>query len=267
MDNSYDVFVTDLDCTLLHPETGRIAQRTPDLLRKWMNRGNSWIIATGRELDHLREILADLDVRPHYTITRSRYIHTPRTEYFPELDEWNQTIQKLTKKQEDYAKEWIPKVKDWASHHGIEIETDDGYVTYESAEAAEEAFHHLSEIIDENFKILRNREFMIVVPQKTGKGNCLKQLSKLNRWNESSIFCVGDGMNDANMLDGDFDYGKAAVANAEEPLKELVSREGGQILDEIGGPAVEKLLHDFLQPDGEPTAPQENVNLEGSGTS
>jgi len=267
VDNSFEIFVTDLDHTLLHPETERFSERTPDLLREWMDRGNYWVVATGRELDHLREVLAEVDLQPHYSITRSRYIHARQAESLPELDKWNQTVQKLTKKQEKYSKEWIPEARDWASQHDIQLETEDGYVTYESADAAEEAFHHLSETVDEDFKVLRNREFLIVVPRQTGKGNCLKRLSEVNRWRESDIFCVGDGMNDANMLDGDFDYGKAVVANAEEPLKELVSRQDGRILDEIGGTAVEKLLRNFLKRDGGLPSYQENENPRGSQSS
>jgi HAD superfamily hydrolase (TIGR01484 family) len=246
LDNSFEVLVTDLDHTLLHPETGQITDRTPELLQEWMNQGHSWIIATGRELAHLQEVLSEVGLHPHYSITRSRYIHATRSEPHPELTSWNRSVRRLTKKQWDYAQEWIPKAKRWASDNEIEVDTDEGYVTFEDADAAEKAFHYISKVIDEDFKVLRNREFLVVVPRETGKGNCLKRLSELNQWDESEIFCVGDGMNDANMLDGDFEYGKAAVANAEQPLKELVTREGGWVLDEVGGPAVEGLLRTFL---------------------
>lgn len=258
MNNTFDVFVTDLDHTLLHPETERISEGTPNLLNEWMDRGNHWVIATGRELDHLQEVLSEVGIQPHYCITRSRYIHASRSEPSPELDEWNETVNELTEKQAEYTSEWIPKARNWASRKDIHVEVEDGYITYESAEAAEKAFHHLSEIVDEDFKVLRNREFMIVVPRQTGKGNCLKRLSEVNRWRESDIFCVGDGMNDANMLDGDYDYGKAVVANAEDPLKNLVTREGGRVLDQVGGTAVEKLLKTFLNRDNELVSAKKN---------
>lgn len=64
---------------------------------------------------------------------------------------------------------------------------------------------------------------------------------------ESEIFCVGDGMNDANMLDGDYDFRKATVANAEPQLKDLVNRHGGIILEHVGGQAIENLLEKLLE--------------------
>ncbi|MFB6345477.1 MAG: HAD family hydrolase [bacterium] len=246
MSDAIEVFVTDLDHTLLHPETKDIPDALPDLLEEWMERGNKWVIATGRDRSHLEDVMDELRLRPNYYITRSRYIHPGTSRNHPELDEWNRKIEDLLEKQDRYADKWIPKLRDWVEKKGMDVDLKDGYAMFESPSDAETAFHYLSDVIAEGFKVLRNHEFLIVVPAQTGKGNCLKHLSETRNWQESEIFCVGDGMNDANMLDGDYDYKKAAVANAEPKLKDLVAQHGGIILEHVGGDAIEHLLRTLM---------------------
>lgn len=248
MSDAIEVFVTDLDHTLLHPETESLPDRIPDMLETWMEAGNVWIIATGRTRDYLEDIMAELGVHPNYYITRSRYIHPGRSRGDRTLEEWNATVETLTEKQADYAEEWIPEVQQWADKEGLSMDVEDeGYVIFDSAETAERAFHFVSDRVNDDFKVLRNREFLIVVPAQTGKGNCLKHLSETMGWEESEIFCVGDGMNDANMLDGDYDFRKAVVANAEPQLKDLVTQHGGLVLEHVGGHAIEELLETLIE--------------------
>jgi HAD superfamily hydrolase (TIGR01484 family) len=247
MHDYIEVFVTDLDHTLLHPETEDLPDGIAPMLKEWMESGNAWVIATGRRREHLEDVLDELDILPDYYITRSRYIHGGRSDTVDKLDEWNSRIERLTKKQENYADNWIPRVLDWADENEVEVEAMDGYVMFGTAEGGEKGFHFVSDILDDDFKVLRNREFLIAVPAETGKGNCLEYLSDVLGWQESEIFCVGDGMNDANMLDGDYDFAKAAVANAEPQLKDLVLQHGGIILEHVGGHAIESLLGKLLE--------------------
>lgn len=242
-----EVFVTDLDHTLLHPETEDLPENLPQLLETWMDEGNVWVIATGRDQDHLETVMDELGVLPNFYITRSRYIHAGQSETSEKIHQWNSHIEDLIEKQYQYADVWIPDLKSWAEEQNIPVTIQDRYVEFDTVDGAEEAFHYLSNVIDNDFKVLRNREFLIVVPRETGKGNCLKYLSDIMDWQESEIFCVGDGMNDANMLDGDFEFGKAVVSNAEPQLKDLVKQHGGIILEHVGGHAIKELLDKLIQ--------------------
>lgn len=179
MTDTVEVFVTDLDHTLLHPETEDLPDRLPDMLDTWMNSGNIWVIATGRQQTYLEDVMNELRILPDYYITRSRYIHPGRQHNHPAFDEWNETVEQLTIKQKKYTQEWIPKVEEWAAKNSLNVETHEGYVMFDSAEDGERAFHFVSDVIDDDFKVLRNREFLIVVPHQTGKGNCLKYLCKV----------------------------------------------------------------------------------------
>lgn len=241
--NDINVLVTDLDHTLLHPETEDLPERVPDLLREWMKNGNHWVIATGRRRDHLEHVLEALSMMPDYYITRSRYIHAGNSSEHNAFEEWNQAIQELAEKEREYAGEWLPLLQEWAMENGFPVDIKEYYAVFDRVEHAEASFHFLSERVSDDFKVLRNHEFVIAVPRGTGKGRCVKKLSEINQWNESEIFCIGDGMNDANMLDGDYDFRKATVSNAEPKLKQLVRTNGGHVLNDEGGTAIHNLLH------------------------
>ncbi len=236
------IIATDLDNTLF-----QIGKDVPppdffEKILKWQKNKGSWVIATGRSSEQTKGFIDEWPVEPDYFIARERYIFQAEGDNFTPWENWNQSLQKKSGKIEKEREKWLTPIIDWLEASSFKAELSDGYLHFESETGARRGEKKLMDILPDDRKPIRNRIYLGVVPEETGKGRCLNHLAKKKGWNPGEIICVGDSANDLDMLDGRYAFNSAAVANAEDRIKEAVAGNDGILLESPVGRGVLELL-------------------------
>lgn len=236
------VIVTDLDNTLFEMDVESPPEQFFEKIKDWRKNDREWVVATGRSPEQTEEFISSWPEKPSHFIARERYIYRVDAEETVPWAEWNQRLREKTEKIETERDIWLPRIEDWLAREKFEAELTESYLQFESEAGARQAEQKLANILPDDRKTIRNRFYLGVVPEETGKGRCLKQLANHQGWTAEEIVCVGDSANDLDMLDGRYGFRSAAVANAEPRIKEVVADNDGILLDASLGQGVVELL-------------------------
>jgi len=256
------VFAFDLDGTILEAEE-RICQEAKDALIRAANSGVRLVVATGRGLESIDEILGKNGLAPQMGFLQAilageHKIFFVRNGGYVPLEDWNERMRKnflqllplgrkiLTKmkqelEQHKFKSEWHNTPKQQREAEIIDL-------TFASLEEADEARRYvcgrLSSFTSELF-CRRHGQWVQLKYREAGKGRTLLELARALRIESSEILTVGNSQNDEDMLDGRYGFRSAAVSNAEESIKKVVLRNGGYVAQFPLGRGVAEILREI----------------------
>lgn len=245
---SVRVLVTDLDDTLLSPESDafQLPEGFGNRLRRWRDRGGTWVVATGRPEEQLRECLERFDARPRFFVARERYLFETAVDSVNTFAAWNRRMRRISRETRRQRERWAPHLEAWSRRENRPHYRDGDGIWFESGSDAVSAQNHLSTRLPEGWRTIRYDRALAVVPEEIGKGSSLLRLAQHLGLRPGEFLCVGDGDNDRDMLDGRHGFAAAAVQNADPSIRSAVRAAGGRILEEPGGRGVVLLMDRLL---------------------
>jgi hypothetical protein len=248
------ILSTDFDGTLHSDhEDPPIPVHLQEMIAAMQREGVAWVINTGRDLPSLMESIARarLTVRPDYLalVEREIYQHDG-AEYVP-LADWNQRCES------DHAEVFAvvrPLLRDWISSIEARFEAtiySDAYsplcvIAGRNGEADE-----LHAWLDEccaavpELVVVRNDVYARLSHRAYNKATVLVEISRLVGARPDEVLAAGDHFNDLPMLAGDCATRLVAPANAVEPVKALVRRQGGFVSEAPCGHGVAEGIAHF----------------------
>lgn len=169
--------------------------------QKFVNDGNIFIIATGRNLNQIKEEITDKDVPYFFLICNDgAVIYNRKDEILYEKNIDNEIGQKAFKKLLDskYISEAF-------------IDDMEGYQIYDYSKInkivgkpknEKKAKQLLDEILENNeFTGYMSENWLNIINSEVSKGNAIKYILEKYKLDDEEIYVVGDNINDISMLD------------------------------------------------------------------
>ncbi|NOY81350.1 MAG: HAD family phosphatase [Kiritimatiellaeota bacterium] len=250
--NRIRLVATDLDGTLLSDaDVAEDFFRFRLLLQKLRGGcGTRWAIITGRSVRSMGTVLTRLLVdglTPDYFVTEDAKIFRRRSGggFFPFVW-WNFTVDR---RRATWRRRFRKRLADWTARlrerfpdaEELAPEAVDLWFRFgseEDARSAEEFLRGVSRSPDSALIFRWGRE-MYAAPAAGTKGEAVLRLLRDLGADPAEAFAVGDGPNDASMLDGRAAGFPACVANASERIKATVRQAGGYV---AAAPGVEGVV-------------------------
>jgi hydroxymethylpyrimidine pyrophosphatase-like HAD family hydrolase len=196
-------------------------------VNKFVDLGNIFIIATGRNTNSLRKVIDDYNIKFSYIICNDGSVIYDK--------DFNLIKKNLIKK------DTVEKLYDYLSLYFEQVYLDNGFeltnivsdeidgifVRYNDYELANNVLNEMHE----NFKDVHgylSENYMNIVSIDSSKGLAIKYLELLNNYN--NIYVVGDGINDLSM----YEYYKGlSILNSIPELKEWAHSHVDDFIDAI----------------------------------
>lgn len=191
------VLVSDFDKTLYTEDYLKNIER----INKFVDDGNMFIIATGRNIEQLKKDIVDYNINYSYLICNDGGIIVDKFD--------NVVFQKNIS--DDIAKSLYEYLKTLSNISSVYI--DDGFrfdTEYKTgANAVLARFNERDEALDiiehinDNFDNVTTYTSLVwinSVNDEASKGNAIKYLTDLLNIKKDNIFTVGDGINDVSMI-------------------------------------------------------------------
>ncbi len=245
--NRIRLVATDLDGTLLNDaDVGDEFFRFRVLLQKLRGGcGTHWAVITGRSMHSMGTVLTRLlvhNLTPDYLVVEDAKIfrHTRGGRFLPFVW-WNFTV---NRRRALWRRRFRKRLAAWTAHlrdrfpdtEELAPDTVDLWLRFGSEEDAREAEELLRDLTrsPDGALIFRWGREMYAAPAAGTKGEALLRLLRHIGAAPTEAFAVGDGPNDASMLDGRAAGSPACVANAAERIKATVRRAGGYVASAPG---------------------------------
>jgi len=246
----------DFDGTLLAPESEpAVDSHFFEMMKQLRERGWIWGINTGRSEGQMKQgfMEGEFPFLPDFLVARERELFTPGEfgRWMP-VTEWNKQMEKDHKKFFRKMKKPIYRVKKFVDRETKAnwVEESEGAVGVIASDEAEMA--EICRVIDEEvlqFPILgylRNSIYLRFSHKDYHKGSSLAEVARRTGVGPASIFAVGDGHNDLEMLDRQYAHYIACPNNAHNDIKERVKAQGGYVAKERGSKGVIEALRYFF---------------------
>ncbi len=232
------LIVTDFDGTVFSEfTTPPVPFVLQNLIQIFQSEGAQWVIATGRDMSSLMEILgrAQLLIEPDWIVLVEREIYHRVNGRFLPLEPWN------TKCTETHAT-LFSKIAHEIPTLAKQIQTNCKATIYSDAysplciigsdlEQAEIAFQLMQSFASKvpNLTVVRNDVYMRFAHADYNKGTAVQQIISTLKLHPSEVFIAGDHLNDIPMLDLKYARWIAAPANAVPAVKSTVLAQGGYV--------------------------------------
>jgi len=246
---------TDFDGTLFAEfENPPIPAELQRLLGELQAAGAKWAINTGRDMSSLMEALgrANIGVEPDYLVLVEREIHLHHESQYLPLEHWNSACTRDHAGVFERIRPDLPALIDWINHHF-------------HARIYEDAFSPLCLIAGNNGDMDRIHDYLAAYCQRVpelalvrndvyarfshrayNKGTALAELTRQLGLTPAQVLAAGDHLNDLPMLSREYAHMVAAPANAVEPVKAAVRREGGYLSRASHGQGVAEAIKYYL---------------------
>jgi hydroxymethylpyrimidine pyrophosphatase-like HAD family hydrolase len=196
-------------------------------VNKFVDLGNVFIIATGRNARSLRKIIDDYNIKFSYIICNDGSVIYDKDFNLIKKNKINKnTIEKLY----DYLSLYFEQIyldDGFELTNVVSDEIDGIFVRYTDYELARSVLKEMHE----NFKDVHgylSENYMNIVSTESSKGLAIKYLELLNNYN--NIYVVGDGINDLSM----YEYYKGlSMLNSIPELKEMAHSHVDDFIDAI----------------------------------
>jgi HAD superfamily hydrolase (TIGR01484 family) len=251
----------DLDGTLLEPGS-IILPQAMQLLDRYVAHGGKIVIATGRTLGSIMEILeknaCGLDGSyPHAIVANEREVYRKAKNGFVSVEPRNQELIAREHALIDQARSIADQAQEILSKRNIECRLPDevlenrrGFIErrYESADEAAVAEEVILSLIPQQLPLrtVTNNSLVAVRHMDASKGRALMDLCQLEGIAAADLYAVGDACNDRDMLDGSWGFSGGTVANAVHSIRDVVSARGGAIASAVRGLGVAELVEQLL---------------------
>jgi len=213
----------------------------------------SWVVATGRSWESLREALLthEAPVMPDWIVTVEREIHQVKEGQAHSLEAWNKCCTETHQALFGRHGALLERIeREIGSTDEVTVIPDAGAIGLiaGSKESIQRTDALVNEIIREHPEIstVRNGPYFRFAHVDYHKGSCLAEIQKLLDLPSSSTFIAGDNLNDLPMLQRKFGRFLACPSNSVPEVITQVKKEGGYIASrEAGSGIAEALFHWF----------------------
>ena len=213
----------------------------------------SWVVATGRSWESLREALLthEAPLMPDWIVTVEREIHQVKEGQAHSLEAWNKCCTETHQALFGCHGALLERIeREIGSTDEVTVIPDAGAIGLiaGSKESIQRTDALVNEIIREHPEIstVRNGPYFRFAHVDYHKGSCLAEIQKLLDLPSSSTFIAGDNLNDLPMLQRKFGHFLACPSNSVPEVITQVKKEGGYIASQEAGSGIaEALFHWF----------------------
>jgi HAD superfamily hydrolase (TIGR01484 family) len=213
----------------------------------------SWVVATGRSWESLREALLthEAPLMPDWIVTVEREIHQVKEGQAHSLEAWNKCCTETHQALFGRHGALLERIeREIGSTDEVTVIPDAGAIGLiaGSKESIQRTDALVNEIIREHPEIstVRNGPYFRFAHVDYHKGSCLAEIQKLLDLPSSSTFIAGDNLNDLPMLQRKFGHFLACPSNSVPEVITQVKNEGGYIASQEAGSGIaEALFHWF----------------------
>jgi len=246
---------TDFDGTL-HAETEDppVPEDLQVLLADLQAAGASWVINTGRDLSGLLEAVgrARLRVRPDFVVVVERAIYQRQGSAYVAVEPWNGQCERMHLELFQRITPDLPALKAWVQARFRALIYEDNFspfcVIATSNGEMDAIQEHLAEYCRSvpGLDVMRNDVYSRFNHADFNKGTALREVARILGVKAEETVAAGDHWNDLPMLSWSLAHGLIAPANAIEPVKAAVQRQGGYVSGQPWGHGVARGLERLL---------------------
>ena len=213
----------------------------------------SWVVATGRSWESLREALLthEAPLMPDWIVTVEREIHQVKEGQAHSLEAWNKCCTETHQALFGRHGALLERIeREIGSTDEVTVIPDAGAIGLiaGSKESIQRTDALVNEIIREHPEIstVRNGPYFRFAHVDYHKGSCLAEIQKLLDLPSFFTFIAGDNLNDLPMLQRKFGHFLACPSNSVPEVITQVKKEGGYIASQEAGSGIaEALFHWF----------------------
>lgn len=251
---------TDFDGTLFAEfEMPPIPKSIETLIADLQARGVKWVINTGRDMSSLMEALARarVSIQPDYLVLVEREIYEHDGNRYVGLPDWNTACARDHAELFGRVRPDVLKLNAWVNARFHATVYEDAYSPFcliAGNNGDADAIHaHLNDYCRSvpNLVVVRNDVYARFSHVAYDKGTALRELCRGLGLSAENVLAAGDHLNDLPMLTRACARWLVAPANAVEPVKSALQREGGYISDLSRGEGVADGLRRALAQIGE----------------
>jgi len=251
---------TDFDGTLFAEfEMPPIPKSIETLIADLQKRGVKWVINTGRDMSSLMEALARarVSIQPDYLVLVEREIYEHDGNRYVGLADWNAACARDHAELFARVRPDVPKLNDWVTARFRATVYEDAYSPFcliAGTNGDADVIHaHLDEYCRSvpNLIVVRNDVYARFSHASYDKGTALRELCGRLGLGAENVLAAGDHLNDLPMLTRACARWLVAPANAVEPVRSALRREGGYISELSRGEGVADGLRRALAQIGE----------------
>lgn len=252
---------TDFDGTLFAEfEKPPIPVHLQRLIGELQERGVKWVINTGRDMSGLMEALArsQVTVKPDFLVLVEREIHCHHESQYVGWHDWNDACHRSHEDLFVRVRQDLPRLVSWVESRFNATIYEDAYSPFcliaGNNGDADIIHQYMEEYAQEvpNLKVVRNDVYARFCHENYNKGIALAEICKRLKISSENTLAAGDHLNDLPMLDYQYARYLVAPVNAIDPVKQLVSRQGGFVADLPQGHGVAQGIRHFLKQTGHP---------------
>ena len=247
---------TDFDGTLTTEDPAApLAPGFFDWLSSARNSGEvSWVVATGRSWEGLREALLGhrAPLFPEWIVTVEREIHRVKDREAHPVEAWNRTCTEVHESLFGRHGVILEQIeREVATHEDISVIPDVGAIGLiaESPSGIAHAERVVGEVLKDRPEIItvRNGPYFRFAHADYHKGSCLGHVQALLDRDAASTFIAGDNLNDLSMLTRRYGHYLACPSNSHEEVVSQVKKEGGYLAQSPGGTGIAEALNFFFK--------------------
>ena len=214
----------------------------------------SWVVATGRSWEGLREALLyhHAPTFPEWIVTVEREIHRVQNREAQPVEAWNQTCTEVHESLFGRHGAILERIeKEVGSHEDVTVIPDVGAIglVAESPDGIRHAERVVGEILRDRPEIItvRNGPYFRFAHADYHKGSCLGHVQALLDLGPPATFIAGDNLNDLSMLQRRYGHYLACPSNSHEEVLAQVEKEGGYLAQAPGGAGIAESLNFFFR--------------------
>jgi len=229
---------TDFDGTVFAEfENPPIPHRLQDLIAELQARGVTWVINTGRDMSSLMEALgrAKVSIQPDFLVLVEREIHGRVDGRYEGLADWNDACHRAHEEVFALLRPHVAQLVEWVNARFHATLYSDAYSPFcmvagnnGDADAIQAHLEQFCRTIP-RLAFVRNDVYARFCHEAFNKGTALGEISRRLGLRPSEVFVAGDHLNDLPMLSPQLAGFRAAPANAIEPVKQALRRQGGYV--------------------------------------
>jgi hydroxymethylpyrimidine pyrophosphatase-like HAD family hydrolase len=238
---------TDFDGTLFAEfEMPPIPKSIESLIADLQARGVKWVINTGRDMSSLMEALAraGVSVQPDYLVLVEREIYKHDGNRYVGLADWNAACAQDHAELFARVRPDVPKLNDWVNARFRATIYEDAYSPFCLIAGNNGEADVIHAFLDDycrsvpNLIVVRNDVYARFSHAAYDKGSALRELCRRLELGADNVLAAGDHLNDLPMLTRACARWLVAPANAVEPVKNALRREGGYVSELFRGEGV-----------------------------
>lgn len=256
---SLKLISTDFDGTIFAEfEMPPIPKSFETMIADLQARGAKWVINTGRDMSSLMEALArsGVSIQPDYLVLVEREIYEHDGNRYVGLADWNAACARDHAALFARVRPEVPKLNDWVNARFRATIYEDAYSPFCLIAGNNGEADVIHEFLNEycrsvpNLVVVRNDVYARFSHAAYNKGTALRELCGRLGLRADNVLAAGDHLNDLPMLTRACARWLVAPANAVEPVKNAVRREGGHISECFRGEGVADGLRRAVAPAG-----------------